>query len=144
MVIDEFAAVAAAHISKLFGKARTAGFSLLLGTQEFADLQAVGEALKEQTIGNLAALIAHRQNVPESAELIAKMSGTREVWIPTEQTEAGWLGTRHSGKGSRKRGEEFRIHPNQIKQLKTGQAAVLTPGTGNPRVADMLHPRQAA
>jgi hypothetical protein len=60
-MIDEFAAVAAAHISKLFGKTRTAGFSLLLGTQEFADLQAVGEALKEQTIGNLAALIAHRR-----------------------------------------------------------------------------------
>ena len=144
VMIDEFAAVAAAHISKLFGKARTAGFSLLLGTQEFADLQTVGEALKEQTIGNLAALIAHRQNVPESAELIAKMSGTQQVWIPTEQTEAGWLGTRHSGKGSRKRGEEFRVHPNRIKQLKTGQAVVLTPGAGNPRIASMLHPGETA
>ena len=143
-MIDEFAAVAAAHISKLFGKARTAGFSLLLGTQEFADLQTVGEALKEQTIGNLAALIAHRQNVPQSAELIAKMSGTQQAWIPTEQTEAGWLGTRHSGKGSRKRGEEFRVHPNQIMQLKTGHAVVLTPGAGNPMIASMLHPAHAS
>jgi conjugal transfer pilus assembly protein TraD len=72
------------------------------------------------------------------------MAGTQEVWIPTEQTEAGWLGTRHSGKGSRRRGEEFRIHPNQIKQLKTGQAVVLTPGAGSPTIANMLHPRHAA
>jgi type IV secretory pathway TraG/TraD family ATPase VirD4 len=143
-MIDEFAAVAAAHISKLFGKARTAGISLLLGTQEFADLQAVGAALKEQTIGNLDALVAHRQNVPQSAELIAKMSGTQEAWIPTEQTESGWLGTRHSGKGTRRRGEEFRVHPNQIMQLRTGNAVVLTPGTGTPVIASMLHPTHAS
>ena len=144
VMIDEFAAVAAAHISKLFGKARTAGISLLLGTQEFADLQAVGAALKEQTIGNLDALVAHRQNVPQSAELIAKMSGTQEAWIPTEQTESGWLGTRHSGKGTRRRGEEFRVHPNQIMQLRTGNAVVLTPGTGTPVIASMLHPTHAS
>ena len=87
--------------------------SLVLGTQELADLQAAGEGLREQTLGNVAALIAHRQNVPESAELIAEIAGTQPVWITTEQTEAGWLGTRHSGKGSRRRGQEFHIHPNR-------------------------------
>ena len=59
------------------------------------------------------------------------MAGTQEVWIPTEQTEAGWLAG-HSGKGGRRRGEEFRIHPNRIKELVTGQAVVITPGARQP------------
>jgi hypothetical protein len=33
-------------------------------------------ALLQQVLGNLEALIAHRQNVPESAELIADMAGS--------------------------------------------------------------------
>jgi hypothetical protein len=43
----------------------------VLGTQELADLKATGEGLREQVLGNVAAVIVHRQNVPESAELIA-------------------------------------------------------------------------
>jgi hypothetical protein len=75
--------------------------------------------------------------------MVVCLRSTDAVWIPTEQTEAGWLRTRHSGKGSRRRGEEFRIHPNQIKQLGIGQAVVLTPGAGNPTIANMLHPMEA-
>jgi DNA helicase HerA-like ATPase len=65
VAIDEFSAVAAEHTARLFGRARSAGISLILCTQELADLRAAGSgALREQTLGNVSSVIAHRQNVP--------------------------------------------------------------------------------
>jgi conjugal transfer pilus assembly protein TraD len=144
VLIDEFSAVAAEHTARLFGRARSAGISLVLGTQELVDLQSVGDgALREQTLGNVASVIAHRQNVPESAELIASIGGTKPVWVTTQQTEGRVLGSVQSGRGSRRRGYEFAVHPTQIKQLQTGHAVVLTPGSGSPIVARMHHPNAA-
>lgn len=144
VVIDEFSAIAAEHVARLFGRARSAGISLILGTQELADLKSAGDgALREQTLGNVASVIAHRQNVPESAELISQMAGTAATWTTTQQTERGLIGARNSGRGSRRRGYEFVIHPTRIKQLATGQAAVLTPGSGRPAIAHVHHPQLA-
>ena len=71
-------------------RARSAGISLILGTQELADLKAAGDgALREQVLGNVATVIAHRQNVPESAELIAAMAGTSAAWITTSRPRTG-------------------------------------------------------
>jgi type IV secretory pathway TraG/TraD family ATPase VirD4 len=54
VMIDEFSAVAAEQVARLFGRARSAGVSLILGTQELADLKNTGDgALREQTLGNV-------------------------------------------------------------------------------------------
>jgi conjugal transfer pilus assembly protein TraD len=145
VVIDEFSAVAADQVARLFGRARSAGVSLILGTQELADLKNLGDgALREQTLGNVATVIAHRQNVPESAELIAAMAGTKPVWITTQQTDDRLLLSGPSGRGSRRRGYEYEIHPSNIKRLRTGFAAVITPGSGQPPVITrMCHPGEA-
>jgi conjugal transfer pilus assembly protein TraD len=144
VMIDEFSAIAAEQVARLFGRARGAGFSLILGTQELADLRSAGDgALREQVLGNLEALIAHRQNVPESAELIAAMAGTRAAWITTQQTEDNLLTIGPSGQGTRRRGYEYEIHPSRIKTLQTGQAAVITPATATPTIAQIHHPNDA-
>jgi conjugal transfer pilus assembly protein TraD len=141
VLIDEFSAIAAEQVARLFGRARSAGVSLILATQELADLASVGDgALREQTLGNVESVIAHRQNVPESAELIAAMAGTKPAWVTTQQTDEGLIGTGPSGRGTRRRGYEFEIHPSQIKQLPTGHAVVITPGTGKPTIAQIHHP----
>jgi conjugal transfer pilus assembly protein TraD len=133
VMIDEFSAVAAEQVARLFGRARSAGISLILGTQELADLKNTGEGvLREQVLANVTTLIAHRQNVPESAELIASIAGTKAVWVSTQQTEDGLLLGGPSGRGSRRRGYEFEIHPSRIKRLPTGCAVVITPGSGQP------------
>ncbi len=115
VLIDEFASIAAEHTGRLFGKARTAGISLILGTQELADLHAAGEALHDQVLGNLEALIAHRQNIPASAELIADVAGTQEVWIP-DRTDRGRL-ARHpplrEGQPPARRGVPHPPQPDQ-------------------------------
>jgi conjugal transfer pilus assembly protein TraD len=133
VALDEFSALDADNILHLLARAREAGISVLLSTQEMADLERLATGFRDQVLGNSGFLLAHRQNVPDSAELIAKMVGTRTVWQNTYQTEDSLLRTlltgdpaRKTGRGTRKAVEEFQIHPNTIKSLSTGQAVLLT------------------
>ena len=119
VVIDEFAALAARQVAGLFARARGAGISLMLGTQELADLRVPGlEQLHDQVMGNLTSLIAHRQVVPDSATLIADIAGTQGAWSTTMHSD---------GKSTRSRGREYTVHPDEIKSLPRGHAIVIVP-----------------
>jgi hypothetical protein len=147
VLVDEFSAIAADQVGRLFGRARSAGVSLILATQEFADLKTRhGDGmLRDQVLGNIATLLAHRQNVPQSAELLAQVAGTKPVWVTTQQTSHGLLGSGPSGRGSRRRGHDYEIHPSAIKHLPTGQALLLAPGCRQPpTIVRMHHPMRVA
>ncbi|HEX5310102.1 MAG TPA: TraM recognition domain-containing protein [Solirubrobacteraceae bacterium] len=144
VLIDEFSALAARHVARLFGRARSAGISLLLATQELADLQAADASLRDQVLGNVQAVIAHRQNVPSSAETIAKVASHQPVWVTSQQTDhqLGRYGA--TDRGNRRRDYDYRIHPSNIQQLVTGQALLITPGRAQPpTITTMLHPQEA-
>jgi hypothetical protein len=133
VAIDEFAAIAAEQVAHLFGRARSAGINLLLGTQELADLRADGRAqLHDQVLGNLACLIAHRQVVCESAELVSRLAGARGAWR-TAQTGAGW---------TRSRSSEPVLSAERIRALPVGDAAVLDLGAGCAQVAHVFSGRR--
>ncbi len=122
VVIDEFSAVAAEHVVALFGRARSAGFSLLLGTQELSDLRLPGrERLLEQVLGNLSALIAHRQVVPHSAELIAGLGGVRGAWRVSFSSD---------GRTTRTRTSEPLLAPEELLRLEPGRCVVVPLGSG--------------
>jgi hypothetical protein len=124
VVIDEFAALAARQVAGLFGRARGAGISLMLGTQELADLRVPGlEQLHDQVMGNLTSLIAHRQVVPASATLIAEVAGTQGAWSTSISSD---------GRSTRSRGREFVVHPDEIKSLPRGHALVIVPTAPRP------------
>jgi conjugal transfer pilus assembly protein TraD len=131
VVIDEFSAVAAEQVVGLFGRARSAGFSLLLSTQELADLRPPGrERLLEQVMGNLSVLIAHRQVVPASVELIGSLAGTRGAWRVSRHSD---------GRVTRTRTRERVLGADAIAGLDRGWAAVivLTNG-GSARITRVL------
>jgi type IV secretory pathway TraG/TraD family ATPase VirD4 len=124
VVIDEFSAVAAEHVGRLFGRARSAGMSMVLGTQELSDLRLPGRAgLADQVLGNVGALIAHRQVVPDSAGLIADVAGSQGGWVTAQ---------RPGGEGTRTRVRVPAVHPDQIKALPRGYAVVVVPGGSQP------------
>jgi hypothetical protein len=135
VVIDEFSAIAADQVVRLFGRARSAGLSLLLGTQELSDLRLPGrERLLEQVLGNLSVLIAHRQVVPESAELIASVAGTRGTWRVSRHSD---------GRTTRVRARAQVLEADEVMRLGRGWAAVLVlGGSASARVARMLSPAQ--
>ena len=136
IAIDEFSAIAPEAVARLFGRARAAGFSLLLATQELADLRAAAPELLEQVLGNVETVVAHRQSVPDSAELIARIAGTRPAWSSTEQLEHAIP----TGRVSRSRSREFAIHPDAIRTLERGTAAVAVGSSGTCAVARIFHP----
>lgn len=137
VAIDEFSAVAAEQVVRLFGRARSAGLSLLLGTQELSDLRLPGrERMLEQILGNLSVLIAHRQVVPGSAELIASVGGTRGAWRVTRHSD---------GRSTRVRTSEPLLDGQCVMSLGCGWGAVLVLGEPrSARLARMFSPPQGA
>lgn len=125
--IDEFSALGADHVVSLLARGREAGVSVLLATQELADLDRAARGLRDQVLGNTAVKIAHRQDVPASAQTIAQMAGTEKVWEQTYQIASRpLLGGYDSGRGTRREAEQFVVHPNEIKRLPTGHAVLIT------------------
>jgi hypothetical protein len=131
VLIDEFSALGARQVTALFGRARSAGISLLLGTQEIADLRLPGsERLLEQVLGNLSHLIAHRQVVPGSAELISRLAGQRGSW------RVSWSSR---GNTTRSRGTEPAIDPELLTGLSPGCGVLI--GFGAARAASLVEVR---
>jgi conjugal transfer pilus assembly protein TraD len=130
VVIDEFAAIAAEQVAHLFGRARSAGINLLLGTQELSDLRLDGRhQLLEQVLGNLSSLIVHRQVVPESAELVSRLGGTRGVWRTSHSDGGRWTRARSSSPW---------LSAEEIRALPPGWAAAIELGAGvSPRVVQV-------
>lgn len=134
VVIDEFAAIAAEQVSHLFGRARSAGISLILGTQELSDLRSnEREQLRDQVLGNLSSLIAHRQVVYESAELISRLAGSRGVWRTSQTAGGGW---------TRSRSSAAQLAPDQIRSLSVGDAAILDLTASTVSVAHVFDGRE--
>jgi hypothetical protein len=138
VVLDEFSALGAAHVARLFGRARSAGMSLVLGTQELSDLRArEHEGLLEQILGNLTTVVAHRQVVPDSADLVARLAGTRGAWRVSVSS---------SGSTTRTRVREYLFHPQFLLRMPRGCAAVFSltgsAGGATVRIARMFSPQR--
>jgi hypothetical protein len=146
VIIDEFSAVGARRTKRLFGRGRGGWLSQLLGTQEAGDLGAAdlnalggGGGIQNQVAGNIEVLICGRQHMPDSAELVAQIAGTRGAWITTHQTNGPVAGLM-TGLGSRIRGREYAIHPDTIKSLGVGEFAVIEPPRRRAVIVRVFHP----
>lgn len=136
VVIDEFAAIAAEGVSRLFARARSAGLSLLLGTQSLADLRGARpgdgtDTLTEQVLSNVEFTVVHRVGDPDTAERFARLAGTVPSWSTTERV-AGNGTMLGRGEGTRTREREFLLGPDQFKRLRTGEAIVINPKAKRP------------
>jgi TraM recognition site of TraD and TraG/Bacterial protein of unknown function (DUF853) len=144
--IDEFGALAAEEIARLFSRARHAGMSLLLGTQSLADLRGArpndpSDTLTEQVLSNIEYAICHRQGDPDSAERLAQVAGTDPTWATTRRVSG--IGLSHAGEGTQTREREFMINPDEFKRLQTGEAVVIDPKSDPPaKIVRIWAPRR--
>jgi hypothetical protein len=149
VAVDEFSSLESDHIGGLFQRARSAGLSLMLATQELADLRRVDDGFDEQIIGNVEWLLAGRQNNPSSAEVIAGIAGTEEIWVHTFQTDEvsrgqSSRGARESGIGTRHRGREYHVPPDDIKRLPVGRMVLVEKNPHRVRTVDVVRVRTTA
>lgn len=136
-VIDEFAALAADHVHRLFGRARSAGLSVLLGTQSLADLRTARpddptDSLTEQVLTNVAYVIAHREADPDSAERLARVAGTEPSWTTTIKVGGRRENWWSRAEGSRTPERQFIVPPDRFKRLSPGWAVVIQPTAKRP------------
>lgn len=133
VAIDEFGALEASALDRLFTRARAAGFSVAVGTQTTADLTAAGEAVRDRLGATASALICHRLGGQEDAEWAAQLIGTVPTWETTVRTgHFGWP----TEEGTRTRGHRFEVHPSELQRLGRGEAVVARfDRTGDERAA---------
>jgi type IV secretory pathway TraG/TraD family ATPase VirD4 len=142
VAIDE-SSVLGENLISLFARSREAGIGVLAATQEMADFERVAPGLRDQVLGNTAFKVAHRQDVPSSARTVAQIAGTENRWEYTEQVGSSLLGGYRNGRGTRRLSEQFVIHPNEIKTLRTGQAVLVSKLRGDrPRTIRVTPPQR--
>ncbi len=148
LVIDEFAALAAEQVYRLFGRARSAGLSVLLGTQSLADLRGAraddpSDTFTEQVLTNIEYAVVHREADPDSAERLARMGGTQPSWTTTEKVGGRRDKWFERPEGTRTPDREFVVQPDEIKRLGTGEAMLLNPTAKPPAViVNVLEPKR--
>jgi type IV secretory pathway TraG/TraD family ATPase VirD4 len=125
VAIDEFSALGTDHVLALVARGREAGVSVLLATQELADLERAARGFRDQVMGLTGVKIAHRQDAPASAQMIAQMVGTEWTWEMTHQIRSPF-GPAGASRGTRREVERFIVHPDEIKTLPRGHAVLLT------------------
>ncbi|HTX29865.1 MAG TPA: helicase HerA-like domain-containing protein [Solirubrobacteraceae bacterium] len=126
VAIDEFSAIGGEHVVALFARGREAGIGVLVATQEMADLAHAGRGVRDQVVGSTAFKLILRQEVPDSARMVAELAGTERVWEETRQIGGGVIFPGAAGRGTRRQVERFIIDPNQVKTLRTGEAVLIS------------------
>jgi hypothetical protein len=115
-VLDEFAALREAEqVVDLLLQAREAKMPVVVSTQFIPEKLNI-----RQSVLQAGLIIAHRLEAKD-AELIAAQMGTRPKWEPTLQTDT-YMGA--TGTGSARLVDTYFVHPNDLRTLRRGYAAV--------------------
>ena len=115
-------------------KTRGAGVHALFAPQTLADIEAIDPILLKQLIGNTNTYIVGQTNEKSEIDYWSELFGSYddiEITSVTQQ-EAGfsdvnktdWTGE----KGTKRDVENFIVHPNNIKELRTGEFYILRKG----------------
>jgi hypothetical protein len=132
VAIDEFGALEAPALDRLFTRARAAGFSVAVGTQTLADLVAAGLPVRERIGATVSSVISHRLGSQADAEWIAQLIGTVPAWETTIRTDR-W--GRPTEEGTRTRGHRLEVNPAELQRLRPGEAFVARLDEAGPRRA---------
>jgi hypothetical protein len=132
VVFDEFAALREAEqVVDLLLQARQARFSLVVSTQYLPE----SIPLRKTCLG-AGLVIAHRLE-SDDAEAVAAQFGTRSALESTLQYDKE---TGYSAKGSVRNVEQYHLHPNELRDMPVGHAAVRSAPTSR-RAVVRIHRR---
>lgn len=115
--VDEFDAFASESFATYLNKGRSSDFMIHLAHQTLSDLKKVSDTFLGQIMGNMNVRFVFRQDLPEDAETWSMFFGTHKIVKKTFQTQDG----QNTGMSSNREAQEFRISPDTIKELKTGE-----------------------
>lgn len=121
-VYDEFSAYANEEIVDVINKSRSAGFECLISTQGLSDIDKVDPVLTRQILNNCNTYFIGRVNDSQDASTLAETLGTYSDQEITRQVKRSFFFTRfESEMGTTREVQRFKAHPDEIKQLDTGE-----------------------
>ena len=124
-VFDEFASYASDNLAETISLQRSNGMHAIIGTQSITTVKlkaADTKRIAEELIACCNTYIVQAVNHAEDAEILAKVMGTRKTYEVTSQIDSKQGGS--TGLGSVKRVDEFKIHPQMLKDLRQGEAVI--------------------
>lgn len=121
-MFDEVNVYCSTSLLDLVNKSRSAGVTCVLASQSLSDLDTLSEHFRRQLIENCNNYVILRQNTSENAEGWANIIGTRPTMDVTYQVKMDGQITSDTGMGSARKTRVFYFHPDQIKQLRKGEA----------------------
>ncbi len=126
-LFDEINVYASKTLIDIVNKSRSANVTCVLATQSLSDLaSAEDENFTQQIIENCNNYLVLRQNSAVNAENWANILGTRQTMDVTYQLQQKGFDTTQTGLGSARNVREFLYHPDEIKQLQTGNGVFLS------------------
>jgi hypothetical protein len=129
IIVDEFADLATEPFVGFLNRARASKLGIILAHQEMSDLDAFSPTMRDQVMGNTSTTVAFLQKMPESAERLAKIAGTKTTISRTKQLadQDGllWKSKQYTGVESEREVEEYLIHPNEFKRLGVGECVMI-------------------
>lgn len=126
-LFDEINVYASKTLIDLVNKSRSANVTCVLSTQRLSDLaSAEDEDFTQQIIENCNNYLVLHQNSAVNSENWANILGTRQTMEVTYQLQQKGLDTTQTGFGSARRVREYLYHPDEIKQLQTGNGIFLS------------------
>lgn len=132
IIIDEFAVVDdAEQIQALLLQARGAHVSMILATQFLPTEPRIRTPFLQSAL-----MICHRV-AAEDAESFAAEFGTHDAPELTQQID---YETGYSQKGSKRTVKVYNVHPDRLKELPTGVAAVISRATNRRAILRILPP----
>jgi hypothetical protein len=126
LVLDEFAALEDPdQINDLLRQAREARISVVVSSQHLPDAANLQKALL-----GVGLVIAH-QCATEDAQAVADLIGTYSTMEMTHQVQHHWLRGQVTPGGSLREVEKYVVHPNLLRSLPPGRAAVRLAGAAS-------------
>jgi len=125
VVIDEFASFATPDFGEFIEKARGAGIGIVVAYQSLQSLKSVGGDLMVKLNENTASKVVFQVQDSQDAQWFAGLLGTKTIEKETHQREEGLLFDRDTGMKSIREVEEYIVHPNTLKKLRTGEVLLI-------------------
>ncbi|MGK5090267.1 TraM recognition domain-containing protein [Bdellovibrionota bacterium FG-2] len=123
--IDEFASFVYPGFAGVLNKARSSRVAFHLSHQSIGDLAAVTDAFRDSIISGTNVKCILGLNDPNSAEVMAKHMGTQSAPKSTERHQTDLFGaTSATGELSMREVEEYKVHPNRLKNYSKGQGVL--------------------
>lgn len=125
IIIDEFADMASADFISFLDRARSSGMGTVVAHQEISDLKRISPETADRLMHLTSTTVSFLTKLPDSAEKIAAMAGTKTSWKTTEKAQYMFGLLIKSGDVSLREVEEFNLHPNTLKKLTVGEAVAI-------------------